>query len=717
MKVSFYQVPIILISNSSYLGKLTSLGATKEVNVNLQDLRNIDLLLPKGFDRYNYIKVEDETEKATYYYILERYKYNSGNQVRLNYKIDILRTLREINDLDLDLRLNKYSGELPFSSEDVKTYFWNNQDIKLSGDVISKHEEIYPIKEEQHEGDSILRGMQWVYIWLQPRPEQKINGKVNQYYLIKTNLEDIIHMEASELPIGITDYTYFKVPNITNPGSPTLPVKGEFTHSIFRKYPIGTLFYDELNDNYYVIRGSSNSWWDRFWTGNWYEYRWLDESPVPYEKEVYATRRMPIIKNGQVPLPLHVMVFPIETLYIRRKKFVKDEDLVWGIDEVLPHLNDPSAENNWMDFVVDIKVSQIPPFDISQFKSKREGFKPIIYSEDIFTDLPNMISRVKKYQYHDDDLFGPELDNDMYIPSLISKPSGLITMDTNFSIKDLPIDKESMLYNKYYLSVLEERIELNIPLLKHDKAYELMYYEDTAPGRNNILIGFVPEGIVESEKIRYLIHSPSTLSIDRDLSLPLFTSAYGNYLANNKNFMAQAELSRKTELTQGLITSGSQAVGALAVSASLPGYSPINAISRAAGGTINSIVAYHAQKKQFQWNLDNIKSAPGSFKSANATLITRYALDQVHPWISIYTSSDLDKQLHSQLLEEIGYDYFDYKFTLKEVLDNLFSNYHNSLALVQGRLTGRNITFRETWIMVLIYILDEKLQEGIKVYT
>lgn len=701
MRVEFHQVPIILLSNSSYLGNLTII-TDKEVNVNLRDLRNIDLFLPKDYIKYNYIKVIDNDN--SYFYILDNYRYESGDNVRLFYKIDIIRTLRNFNNLDYNIRLNKYSGEMNLSDKQ-KNYFWNNQSIKLGGNILNDNVNVFPKRlETVISGPPLLQGMQWVYIWLKPRQEQLENQVRSQYKMRKVNMGDT----------AVVDKPYTSIPNpnaeyFTTFSSNYYSI--EFGHDWFDNYPVGTVFKtvdpNSGNNIFYVSKQKRNSWFEQL-LGVIMTTRWVEVTTEPINNEIYSITDMPVIDSGSISLPLHLLAFPVDNV---RFYYNTDKWYDWGIDNVLPYLNDPTAENDWADNIVDVKISSIPPFDVTLAATFVRDNEPCIMHSG-YGNFPGMLHNVKRFDGTVVDT-DKELENDIYIPSLAFKPSGLLEMESDFKIQNVIVNRNNTIYNKFYISVLEDRIELDIALLKHDNATKLVYYEDISPGRSNIMLGFTVKG---DNELRYLVHSPSTLSLDRDLSLPLFTSAYGEYLANNKNFMAQAELSRKTQLTTGLINSGAQGVGAAAVSLTMPGYSPINAVARAAGGAANSIITYKAQQQQFKWSLDNIKSSPGSYKAANATLITRYNLGLMFPWISKYTSTDFDIELYEQLVEEIGYEYFDYKFKLRDILTNLESNYNKPTAILQGRLVGLGVTEMDAEITILLSVLNEKIQEGIQVY-
>lgn len=700
MRVEFYQVPLILLNNSSYLGELSTI-TDRDLNVNLNDLRSIELTLPRDYIKYNYIKIIDVN--YNYFFILDNHRYSGGNMVRIFYRIDILRTLKDFNDLDYPVRLNKYSGLLPLENKQ-SLYFWKNQSIKLGGNVVSDYIPIIPpIKEHDPRENYILRGTDWIYIWLQPKPEMLENDIRYQYKFKRSHISlDVVEIITSQLPELNQPYTMD-----FGTGISSFP-------PLLEQYGEGTILHDLDEDLYYVIKQKMNPKWQQILMNIRIMTRWVEATVAPVDKVSYAITELNPIDNEGVSIPLYALVFPTTTLkYTYWNTNGDSVSLMWGINEILPYLNDPVSENSWANNIVDLKISKVPPIDLSDVQTSNHGLQPTI-SQKQLKPLGNLHHNVKKFNSEDFDI-NNLVENDIFIPSVLVKPSGLVEVESQFNLDTLEVNKESLIYDKYYLSVLEDRVELDVSLLKHNGAINLLYYEDITPGRSNVLLGYVPKGEL-NEQIKYLIHSPSTLSLDRDLSLPLFTSDYSDYLSTNKNFMAQAELSRKTQLTQGLINSGAQTVGAAAVSLTMPGYNPINAVARAAGGVTSSIVTYQAQNKQFNWNLDNIKSSPGSYKAANSTLMTRFNLKQTSPWITKMTSSEFDIELYEQLLEEVGYEYFDYKFSLKTVLNNLLEDYNKPLGLIQGRLTGLGLIELDVDLSILLNILHEKLQEGIGVY-
>lgn len=697
MKIELYQVPHLLLDSSTYLGSLSQ-PTYEELNVNLNNLRRIELLLPLDKVNYNYIKVI-ESSNMYYYYILDNIRYHNGNQRYVDYRLDVFRTVKELSQGNIDLRLTKFSEILTFNDNEKESYFYKNQDIKLGAEKLEDTRGIRLQIHNNFEVNRRLNEIKWVYIWLQPKARVLEPGLDNFYqYKIDQGLVDkVIELRHDQFPLD-------SIQNYQSTTRPLyIPANAPWDQPWADDYIVGQL-YKDITQNRYVR-------YEQERVGVWpftAEVRRFVNVRNPVKRTVYLDN-LANVSNQDLPNSAYCIVLPTKNISVFDQ--LGEVELSWSVDNVLPFIMDVGSDNNWISNMVDLKISNMPPIEFNNDKFVvntygSNGLRINVKGNSI--EIPGFkgdIYTAKDSEYD---------TNDIYIPSLITKPEDLIKCAHSLPSSEM-VSKSNLIYKKYYLSVFENRVELDLPKLMNDGATQLYLYEDIQPGRSSIILGFAPSVNGNIETLKYLIHSGSALSLDRDLSLPTFNSSYESYISNNKNFIKQAELSRNTQLQQGLINSGSQVLGASAVSLSMEAYNPANSMIRAAGSAANTLISYNAQKKQFGWSVENMKGAPGSYKNASTTTSMILTLMMGGYWLEVFTSNDFDKQLYDDTISEIGYNYYDMRFKLSEVFTLLNNQSSKSRGFIQGRLIG--VDFSDHNLNILSYILNEELNKGVKIYT
>jgi hypothetical protein len=177
--------------------------------------------------------------------------------------------------------------------------------------------------------------------------------------------------------------------------------------------------------------------------------------------------------------------------------------------------------------------------------------------------------------------------------------------------------------------------------------------------------------------------------------------------------MQQAQLQRTSEFAQSLISAGGSAAGAGAVASSLKDYSPWAALTNSGAKVVNSLITFGVQQKQFNWSVDNIKSAPGNYKAAAATVSFMLSLDIYNLWIEQYKANDFDLNIYDELIDDAGLEYFNFTYNLNQIMANIFTGTSNKKFL-QAVMTG--LTNTQQINMTLINILYRVLQEGVNVF-
>jgi len=670
----------------------------------MKNISRIDLLLDDKYQEYNYIKVA-RSETDNYYYYLDSMDFYNNQLWTFKYKIDILRTLKEKEMLSHDVNVARYSNLLDMTDQQ-KAYFWNNQDTKLGANLIEDYKQTAIPYDDSETNQKVWKNMKWLYIWLQPRITQSddINGtpQIYQYKFTKRITESIITVtKESDLPIYKTFYKY-KYP--------------------YDVYPKNQLYYITETNKYYRVVEKIG--WYQPEGGDYGSLWWTKVFEVidgfNTTDTTYYLHTIPTVAVPDVPNSLYCLVVPLSTVKVIRNYIesgiAKQTVKRWGASEIIPYLFDVGSDNNWNDYIVDFKISIMPPLELNnsfyQFveaAGAEETPYPAVWiprtiAGNDFSPLKNLSEFTVKVVNNAFET--PQV----FFPFIKSKPNTIMEMESTFVFPEM--NKENIIQKKFYLSIAEQRQELDIANLYANNAKKLYYFEDIFPGRTNVMYGFAPEDLDIKERIYFLTHSPSTLFLDRDTSLPIFTSNYQSYLASNKNFVQQAQLQRSSELVQSLIGSGSSAVGATAVAQSLPGYSPYAAAANAAGKTVNALITYGVQTKQFHWAVDNMKAAPGNYKAATTTLSLMLPFDIFTPWIEVYKSNDFDIDIYNKLINDIGYEYFDFSYNLDEIIQNAFTGTDNKKFL-QAILTG--LTNNVAVNLALINILFVQLQEGINI--
>jgi len=705
MNISFYQVGRLFPENSTYLGELVELSK-QEVNTNMANISRISLLLPNYYQNYNYVKVAKSVRTDYYYYFLDSWEYYNEENLKFYYKIDIVRTLKEHDLLNHDVNITQYSNVLEMNDKQ-KAYFWKNQQTQLSSSQISGYENSHIKYSDDPEAQKAWGDMKWLYVWLQPKQTASIDlggvPYVYQYSFKKQIKESIINVLSTDIPLNKSwvDTTGHK------------PDVG------WNAYPVGQVYHCTDTGTYYRFTEEQDYYNSIFKDTLFPRYRryFKQIKDFDYKEYMYYFQDIPNVQMTNMPNSLYCMVLPLSEITVQRQWLLDDNryytamDRSWNVENIIPYLFDVDGANNWNDWIVDIKLSLMPPFDINDtdYHCRAVNNLPQLV---IPYDIPGRdLTPIKTLQYATvTSQAGNVIGDSIYFPFLRYKSLNIMEVESSFNFPN--IDKE-LVFKKYYLSIVEERKELDIPRLKGDDALHLYYYEDLQPGRTNIVFGYAPQYENYKEIIYYLLHSPSTIFLDRDTSLPVFTTTYQNYLANNKNFVQQAQLQRKSELAQSLIGSGSSIVGASILQGTVTGYGGALTMSQAVGASANALINYDVQKKQFNWQVDNMKNAPGNYKAASATVSFMLSLNVYDLWIEVFTSNDFDIDLYNKLIDDIGFDYFNFSYNLEEIINNSYTG-TSPKKYLKAWLTG--ITNGNTVNMPLINILHKQLKEGVSIF-
>jgi len=310
------------LDNSSYLGELVEL-AKIEANLNMQNISRISLLLDEIYQEYNYIRVKDGTN--TYYYYLESQEYYNNQKRKFWFNIDIIRTLYELEALNHNVNILKYSNVLDMTDQQ-KAYFWNHQNVKVGANIVEDYKESF-IPYSTHEATQTLwKKMKWLYIWLQPRTTQTDDiAGMYQYDFTKQIKESIITVLESSLPLHIKMGQY---------------------HPAYNTYAENQVYYTSDTQRYYrcIIDWEYQNAPNRF-----YFKTFVIVEDFNYTTTKYYLHSIPTVEVNNIPNNLYCLVVPMSEVIVVRNYMdggtIKQKHLSWSADNILPYLFDVESEN------------------------------------------------------------------------------------------------------------------------------------------------------------------------------------------------------------------------------------------------------------------------------------------------------------------------------------------------------------------------------------
>lgn len=157
-----------------------------------------------------------------------------------------------------------------------------------------------------------------------------------------------------------------------------------------------------------------------------------------------------------------------------------------------------------------------------------------------------------------------------------------------------------------------------------------------------------------------------------DSSLLMPTSAYNTMLANNKNYFAQAQFNRTLDLVKG----GAQAI--------------TNAAGENFAGALKSsasfVIEYISSVKNQNYEIDNLRNAPGAVKGASGNFIFNALCDKPGYYIEEYDITENSKKAVNDYMMRYGFNYNRID-NIKNV-DNIRKNYNYVQAYIEEIKTG-----------------------------
>ena len=100
-------------------------------------------------------------------------------------------------------------------------------------------------------------------------------------------------------------------------------------------------------------------------------------------------------------------------------------------------------------------------------------------------------------------------------------------------------------------------------------------------------------------------------------------------------------------------------------------------------------------------------------KAAAATVSFMLSLDIYDLWVETYTSNEFDIDLYNALINDVGFSYYNYQYSLQSIINNAHVGSSDKKYL-QAIITG--FTNNPKPNLPLINILTQQLQEGVNIY-
>lgn len=138
---------------------------------------------------------------------------------------------------------------------------------------------------------------------------------------------------------------------------------------------------------------------------------------------------------------------------------------------------------------------------------------------------------------------------------------------------------------------------------------------------------------------------------DEDNSMALYSSAWQQAVAQQKNFLQQKELSRQTGIGKGIISM----VGGIGSSILGGSFGAAVGISKMAEGG-NMIVDAVYQRMQDDYTIDNMQSAPASIKNANSAPLLNLMTTEMGVYIELSAIIDAEKNVINDAMVKYGFN-------------------------------------------------------------
>lgn len=218
--------------------------------------------------------------------------------------------------------------------------------------------------------------------------------------------------------------------------------------------------------------------------------------------------------------------------------------------------------------------------------------------------------------------------------------------------------------------------ELQLSFIGTNQIYDMQKLNDSAP---QFLYKEMVGADITKGNIKYLsdknnnifnedyVNSYNGLSYTNDISLPIATNVFDEFLANNKNaflsFQNTQELSNIKTFTSIIGNFGNLLNGNLGAATNI-GTSIVNQAAQ---------LAY--EKAQFSLTIDNMKSAPQQLQNNNGNAIQALSISPLGFYIEIYEALPNELEIANDIMYDKGFIYNQYDNIKNHMYTRKYFNY------------------------------------------
>lgn len=417
---------------------------------------------------------------------------------------------------------------------------------------------------------------------------------------------------------------------------------------------------------------------------------------------------LPLMKSGNIETATACIAFSLEEILIGA--YYLTETSSFGCRSSINAfnflvLNNPTIKNN----IKSIKISIKPPINFNEKiltgnlttynsisedyrvrflyenEGNQEGINPTAEVK-VLTASADANSRAFLFSIEKDNLtpFQMKLQDDSFLPEFIYEKS----QEKLLLVKKEKLNPKlnSLDYKSLSINVVGSQFDFDIQKLNTKKP-KFEYLEPLTVDITKCLVRFVgKENGVFNE---YYSKSFNGLIVSNDLSLPLSTSAYNEYLANNKNaylsFQTQQTYNRDIQnisQIQSGVNWAINTVGGVANYMSDPKASLGGVISNTVQSASNIIFSEMNFQKgqalrqtQFDLSMDNMRNAPNHLINANGSALFANMVDKYGIYVELFEGLDHELEIANDIMARDGFTYNQFDDVKKYDKVRKFFNY------------------------------------------
>ena len=451
------------------------------------------------------------------------------------------------------------------------------------------------------------------------------------------------------------------------------------------------------NGTYATTENEMNTWLDNnvaYWVYGYvdpqHKYAFEDTSGVGYEKKLFEYGGTRIFQKGAefshslantVDTSVAVICVPV---YKTNKKIIfrqrrNDNTTPRDISIIPDGMGRFMEDNNGAEFFISLKISKIPPFSPDYATTDPtfwgENYGAAVNHE-IDTDGNLILQDVRQQST------GNEIDLlNLRAFGVSGDTSGILLVRWQFPTI---ITKEINLqggvaypkldgFEKYFICIDNKNPAYNPKLYSADyftlkicnQSGDGFEYDLQKLNETNFRLEYTEPFVADTSRSYTRIQLTNNNGIyikatnenftgfvsDEDNSMALYSSAWQQATAQQKNFLQQKELSRQTGIGKGIISM----VGGIGSSILGGSFGAAVGISKMTEGG-NMIVDAIYQRMQDDYTIDNMQNAPASIRNANSAPFLNLMTTEMGVYIELSAIIDAEKNVINDAMVKYGFN-------------------------------------------------------------